>query len=202
MHEDLTQVSELKKRLISELANYMSGDLSNVDTHEAGEIVDIIKDLAEIEHLCASTDKDDAEKEYYESVTDAMTEAKYDNILGYTPNPSARIMPRPMSSMRTPGATYEQSMIGDYMRDAYGDFPQGENSGNNRYGQAYKEYAQAKRFYTETHDERDRENMRTQADQHISDMITSVKDIWRNADPDHKKQMKADLTAFVNQLTV
>jgi len=196
MHDELTQIEELKATLITELSSYMSGDLSCVDTHEAGEIVDIIKDLAEIQKECA-------EKKYYEAVTNAMDEPRYEDILGYTPSSNThKISPHPMASMRTPGATYEQSMVGDYIRDAYGDFPQGENSGNNRYGQAYKQYAQAKRFYTETHSERDHELMRTQADQHISDMITSVKDIWRNADPEHKKQIKADLKAFVDQLTV
>ena len=44
--------------------------------------------------------------------------------------------------------------------------------------------------------------MRMTADQHIADMIASVRDIWYDADPEHKKQMKADLTAFVNQLAV
>jgi len=196
MHEDLTRIDDLKKTLISELSNYMSGDLSCVDTHEAGEIVDIIKDLAEIQKECA-------EKIYYETVTEAMEQSKYEDILGYTPSAtSGRMTPRPMSAMRTPGASYEQSMVGDYMRDSYGDFSRGENSGNNRYGQAYKDYMQAKRFYSETHSERDREMMQTQADQHISDMIISVKDIWRNADPEHKKQIKADLKAFVDQLTV
>ena len=107
-----------------------------------------------------------------------------------------------MRQMRTPGRSYEESMVGDYMRDQYGDFSRGENPGNNRYGSAYKEYAQAKRFYTETHSEKDKEEMRVQADHHISDMIASVKDIWRDADPEHKKQMKADLSAFVNQLAV
>lgn len=39
-------------------------------------------------------------------------------------------------------------------------------------------------------------------DHHVADMLTSFKDIWRDADPEHKKQLKAELSAFVNQLAV
>lgn len=194
MHADLTQIEEMKKNLLSELSSYMH-DISAADTEEVGAVVDIIKDLTEIAKYCA-------EKEYYEAVTEAMDNAKYDDILGYTPSRSAGISPKPMNQMRTPGRNYESSMVGDYMRGSMGDFSQGEDSGNDRYGRAYKEYAQAKRYYTESHSEKDKAEMRTQADHHIADMLATFKDIWRDADPEHKKQMKTDLSAFVNQLAV
>lgn len=182
MHADLM---EIKENLLKGLADYMK-DLSCADAHEAGEVVDILKDIAEIE--------------YYEAVTAAMDEAKYDDILGYTP--TRTMNPKPMAKMRTRGKNYESSMVGDYMRENYGDMRLDESSEADRYGHAYKEYTQAKRYYTESHSEKDKSEMRTQADHHVADMLASFKDIWRDADPEHKKQMKADLSAFVNQLAV
>lgn len=182
MHANL---EEIKDNLLKELSSYMK-DLSCADTQEAGAVVDILKDISEME--------------YYEAVTAAMEDAKYEDILGYTPTQS--MTPRPMNRMRTRGRDYESSMVGDYMRGNRGESGWDENPEDSRYGRAYKEYAKAKRYYTETHSEKDKSEMRTQADHHVADMLASFKDIWRDADPEHKKQMKADLSAFVNQLAV
>ena len=177
MHE---KIAEVRKNLINKFCEYMD-DIHHADTEEVGEIVDILKDLAEMD--------------YYETVSEAMAGSRYDDILGYTPNVTSMMM-------RTPGRDFTQSMVGDRMRRDYGDFSRGESSGNSRYGQAYQDYEQAKRYYTESHSDKDMQKMRMTADQHIADMIASVRDIWYDADPEHKKQMKADLTAFVNQLAV
>lgn len=179
------QLEEIKGNLLKELCSYMK-DLSCADTAEAGAVVDILKDISEME--------------YYDAVTAAMEESKYEGVLGYTPTQS--MTPRPMNRMKTSGRDYESSMVGDYMRGRNGGSDWDDNPEDNRYGRAYKEYAQAKRYYTETHSEKDKSEMRTQADHHVADMLASFKDIWRDADPEHKKQLKSELSAFVNQLTV
>ncbi len=67
MSEDtcLHDICELKESLVALVKTEFSGGLENVDTHEAGEIIDMIKDLYEAE-------KDAAKACYYNTVIEAM----------------------------------------------------------------------------------------------------------------------------------
>lgn len=113
MNEDacLHDICELKESLIALVKTEFASGLENVDTHEAGEVVDMIKDLYEAE-------KDAAKTCYYQTVIEAM------------------------------------------------------DKGDTRIGKS------------------------------SDDVIESVRAMWAQADPLIRKQMKADLTKLLNEMTI
>lgn len=74
--EKLKDLSEIKHDLIDAVKAEVAKGLKEVDTEELGEVVDMIKDLAEAEKACI-------EACYYETVTDAMTEEDGGERRGY-----------------------------------------------------------------------------------------------------------------------
>jgi len=58
-----------------------------------------------------------------------------------------------------------------------------------------------KKYYTETHDEDHKNRMNVDADRHISDSIETIKEIWDEADPDLRSQMKSKLKALVDSMS-
>lgn len=63
----MERLYRIKDKLISCVEREMSKGVENVNTHEMGMVIDMIKDLSEVEKACAEAD-------YYESVVDAMDE--------------------------------------------------------------------------------------------------------------------------------
>ena len=61
----MERLYRIKDKLIGCVEREMSKGIENVNTHEMGMVIDMIKDLSEIEKSCV-------EAEYYESVVDAM----------------------------------------------------------------------------------------------------------------------------------
>ncbi len=47
----MEQLKKIKEQLISQVCSQM-GDLKSVDTHELGEVIDMIKDIAKAEYYC------------------------------------------------------------------------------------------------------------------------------------------------------
>lgn len=113
MSEDtcLQDICELKESLIALVKTEFASGLEDVDTHEAGEVVDMIKDLYEAE-------KDAAKVCYYKTVIEAM------------------------------------------------------DKGDTRIGKS------------------------------SDDVIESVRAMWAQADPLIRKQMKADLTKLLSEMTI
>lgn len=65
----------------------------------------------------------------------------------------------------------------------------------------YDRYEEARRHYTTTRSIEDKNDMDMYANQHMSETITSMKDIWRNADPDMKERMKREVNALISSMT-
>lgn len=74
------------------------------------------------------------------------------------------------------------------------------NMNTERFGRPYNEYRAMRRNYTETHSEEDKAAMKKHANQHIDDTVSTMKDIWNNADPDLRKKMKADITNLLSTM--
>lgn len=70
----MAKIGELKTELVDCLKSEFAKGLSCIDTKEAGEVTDMIKDLAETERNCY-------EACYYKSIVEAMEDARY----GYNP---------------------------------------------------------------------------------------------------------------------
>lgn len=74
----LGEIECLEEKLCGALKCELDKGLEHVEVHEAGEIVDMIKDLAEAEKYCH-------EACYYKSVHEAMEKAGEENRYGWTP---------------------------------------------------------------------------------------------------------------------
>lgn len=71
-----------------------------------------------------------------------------------------------------------------------------------RYGRSYNEYRSKRRYYHESHSPSDKREMDMKAEEHVHDVMTSMRDIWKDAEPDLKKKMKEDLTKLLGEMTV
>lgn len=63
--EKYERVCAVKDRALGIVEAQINGDIKNVDAEELGEVVDIVKDMAEVMKLCS-------EAEYYHKITEAM----------------------------------------------------------------------------------------------------------------------------------
>lgn len=238
--EKSKDVKELKEKLLDCLkAEISAKGIECVDTKEAGEVVDMIKDLAEAEKACM-------EAVYYQKVTEAMVsyeEPRYGESFGYNPNrySSGRYAPKGRGTRmgfmpHVPYMDYDGEMDPkDYMREAmmgysggsgnsantgrggnYGTSGSSSNmggsSGSNmsmgyndpdmdpRYGRAYNEYRMKRRHYTTSKSPDDKRDMSTHAEEHVQDTVTTMRDIWKDADPDLKKRMHEDLSKLLAEM--
>lgn len=69
-----------------------------------------------------------------------------------------------------------------------------------RYGKPFNEYRTSKKHYTQTKSQADKNEMTSHANEHIADMITTTREMWKDADADLKKQMKASLTGLLGEM--
>ena len=194
----------LKEKLMGWAKMYCEQGYEAIDAQELGEVVDMIKDLAEAHKCCE-------EALYYESVTNAMDEAgdemRYGEVRGYNPNRSSRTgrYMRETSSGHMPMDEMWPEMMGYTMGNSNsgrsGNSGAG-SSGNSGYSPNYEMYRDAKRHYRTSKDAGSKSEMDAYASQHIGDTIETIRDIWNDADPAFRKRMKEDLTALIDQMKV
>lgn len=186
--------------------------VQNMDTDEVGKVADIIKDLAEAKHHCW-------ESHYYEKIVDAMEKAGDDEEEmyrhGYVPpkmgiNSKAKERSYIKRWMRDP-YTFEDDM-NEQWRDGYTpnrstrninsdrSMSGSSNVSDERYGKPYREYLDARRHYTESKSPRDKEEMEMHANEHMMDAMGTIREIYKSAEPDLRKRMKADLTKLVGEM--
>lgn len=84
----------------------------------------------------------------------------------------------------------------------YGDGRIHEGGMPSQYGQNYDNYRMSKRHYTETKDEKDKQAMQDSAKRHVTDIEHTMKDIWKDADPALRRDMKASMQSLLNEMTV
>lgn len=220
--EKLAPICEMKNTLASWAKSEIDKGKEHVDTKEMGDVVDMIKDLAETEEKCWKAC-------YYKKVIEAMDEvdpeewmnddflAMIDERMGYRRGghkfrPSSH--PRSSTSGRFVDASGHHTghMGGRY--GYYGWDPDGmmhldemtPGHEHMRYDDhfmmqhPYEKYKEAKRHYTETHDQKHKDEMDMAANEHMANTISSVREIWRYADPEMRKRLKTDLTSLVAEM--
>lgn len=200
--KDLDTICTMKERLVEALHTHISQGINNMDAKEAGEVADMIKDLAEAERNCY-------EACYYKTVIKAMEEGDDEEAerFGYNSNRSMRT--GRYISGRGGYRPYMDQMpyIDAYLNDP--GFKENMRMGypmsmptQERYGKAYNEYRNSRRHYTATNSEHDRDEMNAHATEHVGDTISTIRDIWKSADPELKRRMKADFTNLVGEMTI
>lgn len=209
--EKFEDICELKKSIM----RYVMGEISSgfdCDPQTVailGEYVDMIKDLAETEKHCH-------EACYYESVVKAMdTSEDYGHRMGYNPNRNA--MGQYSDGRGRSGA--ESSRTSMNSSDIRGQAQSGNNrpyedmdradyhtmiddDWDDRYGRSFNQFRKAKRHYTETRAQEDKDRMKMHAHEHLMESMATFKEIWSNADPELRKRMKEDMTKLVSEMTV
>lgn len=193
MHETMEKVKKIcseKDKLISmlECQRY------EIDSEAGSKIVDEIKDLA-------SAEKDCWEACYYKKMVEALSEFEEEDEgrKGYNHRhyangqfaPSGRghiVYGYPMSPMN-------QSYDRDGTDGRMGYRPEDLSSGR---GESYNQYQTSKKHYTESHSMTDKNEMDRNAMKHVMDTVSSAKEIWEDADPGLKSQMKNEFSKLAS----
>lgn len=209
---ELSEICQIEKDLISALKTTVSHGVfsKEVDGKELGDLVDMVKDMAETKRNCW-------EACYYETVVEAMKEGE-DEEGGRMPRGMEhmyKIMPPHwmnegpagyIPSSRVPmnkdwnGLSYDYSNnSGRRMNGDNDDQSQNRNRYRNPYGESYGEYEDARRHYTETRSPEDKRHMNEKAMEHVDNSMMTLREVWRNADPDVKKQVSSAISSLASE---
>ena len=183
--------------------------------------VHVLKEYVEMIKCLAETEKECQEADYYEAVVQAMEETGMmdSERMGYNPNRNRmgqysdgragnggrRSSGGSMSSSDSgssssgnsrrgysPDRMYPYMMPGDD-RDDWGD-------DDPRHSEAFNRFRKAKRYYTKSHSEEDKQRMKDASNEHMMETMATIREMWDDADPDLRTRMKADLTNLVTNL--
>lgn len=197
MSDIIEKIGDIEECMVKALDGHISSGLEGVDTKEAGEVADIIKDLATAKYYCTVTKAmEEAGEEYWDEETMGYTprvrgtmSTRYGYNNSSTNNRPHRMGFRPYMD--------EEPYIYDYIQDGrmgYNDIPRSVH------GRDYDEWKEAKRHYNETHSQADKDVMSEKTRSHLHNVIDGLKEMWADADATLRQSMKADLTAMLSQM--
>lgn len=217
----MSDISEMKTDIVESVKHELRcKGFDNIPPYELGQYVDMIKDLSKAE-------KDCMEKCYYTEVIDAMHEhgfegeweieaegrmgydtrryasgryapkghGHYSPVHGYTPmhmGHESRVG-YPMSqtgSTKHPTTMHSMGYIPEHMM--HDDDSHSHIDG----------YRRAKRHYTESKDANEKTKMEYFAKAHTDEAVDSFKEIWHDASPEMKKDLKGKLSKLVAEMQV
>lgn len=208
-----------------------SRGLESMDTKEVGEAVDIIKDFSEAKKYCMEAlyyQKVTEAMLSYEEPRYGYNPNRYssgryapkgmgtrgyiDGNLGYVMNPvydedwnstgysSSNSRDGSMTSGRSNRGGNNGGNSGQSM--GYSDWHMQPNEDyDQRYGKSYNEFCKDRRYYTVTKSDEEKRKMDKHAEEHVQDIVVSVKDIWKDADPNLRKHMKDSLSKLISEMT-
>ena len=210
----LNDISCMKETLVRGLDYEMTClGTSNMNLEKTGQVVDMIKDLAQAE-------KDCMEACYYKSIVGAMDDYGFENEheieeygrMGYdtrryssgryAPKGAGHYSPVHGRSGYTPMTM--KGNIPPYMMNNSEphEYRMGYPAPKGAYGHNMENYRDAKRYYTETRDMHHKEAMDQHAKDHVNETIYTFKEIWEDADPTLKKDMKGQLSKLVAEMQI
>lgn len=186
MHEvemKLRDISEMKEKLVSLAKEALGSGCENVDCEELGEVVDMIKDLADAEKNCWKA-------AYYKSVVGAMEEGSGNMGYDHWRTSSGRFADKGTGHY----SGYPMWLNDDYKPEMMAGQKTNVGAGQtSRYGYPYEEWKQAKM-------RNDRMGMDSKGEEHVQGMVQSVRDIWKDADPQLREKMKRELSALSEEM--
>ena len=182
------------------------------------EKVHILKEYVEMIKCLAETEKECQEADYYEAVVQAMEDTGMmdSERMGYNPNRNrmgqysdGRAGNRNGGRMSSDSGNsdsgsnsrrgYSPDMYSRMMmrpgddRDEWGD-------DDPRHSESFNRFRKAKRYYTKSHSEEDKQRMKDASNDHMMETMATIREMWDDADPDIRARMKADLTNLVTNL--
>lgn len=194
----LGDMCEIVKHAINTTKTAIAAQGCNLETEEVGEVVNMIKDYVETEEKAAKAC-------YYKEVTKAMKEygeeaVPYNDREGYDSNRYAngRFAPKGHGNMTHSGGRGGFTPTPANMHHMQNEMMQRERE--LEHGRAYHNYDNAKRYYTETHDPNAKREMSEHAKEHVINMAETCREIYMNADPELRREMKTELTKLVGEM--
>lgn len=186
--DHLRDVCDMKRTLIDWTKEELSKGKQCIDTHELGEVIDMIKDCYEAEQYCWKSC-------YYKLLVEEDDTETYDQRRHYDPNRSPKAMIK--AGMNRYG---NKRYYPEYDMDRYDVWYDQDKDHSRTPKTVYDEYLDARRHYTATHEQKDKDEMEEKANKHMLEAISSIKEIWRHAEPDMKERMKSDVSALMNSM--
>lgn len=177
-------ICEMRKKLIEWTKEAMNGSPNSVDTQELGEVIDMIKDIYQLEYYCAKT-------KYYESVTEAMDEYGDADHFKMGRSGMMRVLPE---------YDHRDQRFDPDEYDIYGRMGYSGRVPHSNMGRNWDRYLDARRHYNATKSDSDRMEMSTSAKMHIGETIATLRDMWHDADPDLREKMKKDFSALLQEM--
>lgn len=225
------ELCELMDKFVCCVKDELSKGMYNVDTHEMGQVVDMIKDLAEAEEKCwkacyykmmvEDMHKDTEEMERqgwkggrmgydhwrYSSGRFAPSGRGHYSSAGYRPGDELDapwMMAEGFGDMDWKmGYSHEDrggsSNRGGQNRTSYSDndrtgYPRSER------GDRYDRWSKARMGYHESKSSSDKEHMDANAREYVVDMAEAVREIWKDADPAMRKEIKNKLVSLTGEM--
>lgn len=165
--------------------------------------VHVLKEYVEMIKCLAETEKECQEADYYEAVVAAMEDSER---MGYNPNRNRRGEYSDGRGRSSDGDYSSNSRRGYSPDKMYsrmmmpGDDPDFWGDDDFRHGESFNRFRRAKRHYTRTHSEEDKQRMKDASNEHMMETMATIREMWDDADPDLRTRMKADLTNLVSNL--
>ena len=185
-NETMERMSRIEAKLLDMLEDGSAKGLEAVNAEEMGEVVDMVKDLAEAKYYC--------------SVVHAMQET---DPMGYNRNRDQHgrftMGYDPMDGMsRYKGVRGPDSYAYDEIADPMRNGP--SHGVRNGYGGAMGRYHEARMGYQHQSTADNRRMMEQTADEHMKEVEDSIREIWEDADQRPRNKMKAALVSMANGL--
>lgn len=203
----MDKICEMKMALENYVCAQVCGNLEAAPTHELGEAIDMIKDLSEAEYYCKITkamdEAGDQIEEYDSRMGMGYNTSRYNNGRyapagrGHYSNTGHTMGFRPVEKEYLDDYIYNPIAFRDSMRMGYHDQ---DMMNHNRHGAAYEDWKMARRHYTETHNQADKNEMNAHTNEHVSDVMVTIKEMWMEADPTLRTEMKTKLQQLLNDL--
>ena len=182
------------------------------------EKVHILKEYVEMIKCLAETEKECQEADYYEAVVQAMEDTGMmdSERMGYNPNRNrmgqysdGRAGNRNGGRMSSDSGNSDSDSNSrrGYSPDMYsrmmmrpGDDQDDWGDDDPRHSESFNRFRKAKRYYTKSHSEEDKQRMKDASNEHMMETMATIREMWDDADPDLRARMKADLTNLVTNL--
>ena len=188
-----TEALKMMKEQLMSCVQGQLGDISKVDTHELGEAVDMIKDLAEAIYYCTIT----------ESMEKVEKEQKTTNNINYYTSPVANYNPY-RDLERTSGYMYYSSPMS-------GSNSGGMNGSSNSGGTSYYtdmmrdpregRAAIRRRMYMEGKQQhKDTNSQLQELEAYLQELSSDITEMIKDASPEERATLHQKMTTLANKI--
>ena len=175
----MEHLKKIKECMVEEVYEQLNHNLEHVDTHELGEAVDMIKDIAEAMYYCSvvdameesQKDKDQERRTIY--YTERIYPPMYDGTRGRKP-----------TEMNDWDTDRTKSEMDSYLRDAR----------EGRSGMTRRTYMEGKATKAP------KEKQMKELEQYVQELSVDIAEMIRDATPEEKQMLQKKLTSLATKI--